>query len=226
MKIEDLFKKLRKIYGKHVDWWPKYSDNHVFEIAVGAILTQQTRWENVEKVIKKMIELGILNPEKILSIEKKKLEKIIKPCGFPSVKAKRLKNFSSLVIKDLRGNLKNLSKLKVDEARKLLLKINGIGKETADDILLYAGDMKTIPVDYYTKRFFKRIGITDASGYETIRKMILDEINSINDLKEFHALIVEHSKRVCRQGPLCEKCGLKKFCKHYQLNRKSKKVYT
>jgi len=199
MKVKDLIEKLRKIYGKHVDWWPKYSDNHTFEIAIGAILTQQTKWENVERVIKKMIELEILDPKKIVSIEKRKLENIIKPCGFSSVKANRLKDFSSFILKNLQSDLKKLFELKADEARKLLLKINGIGKETADDILLYAGDMKTIPVDYYTKRLFKRIGITDASGYETIRKMI---------------------------ETLCEKCGLKKFCKHYQLNRKSKKVYT
>lgn len=222
MNIKELLNKLRKIYGRQKSWWPKYSRNHVFEIGVGAILTQQTRWENVEKVLKDMIKLGIISPEKIAKMDFEKLKKIVKPCGFPSIKAKRLKEFSEFVLKEFNGNLSILFSMDVKEARKKLISIRGIGKETADDILLYAGNMKTIPIDYYTKRLFGRLGIIKSYGYETIRKFILDEINDVNDLKELHALIVEHSKNVCKEKPKCEKCPIKNSCKYYKLIKREK----
>lgn len=200
--IKILFRRLLDFYGPQ-GWWP--ADNP-FEMMVGAILTQNTTWRNVEKAIKNIKEC--LTPKGIL--ECLDLEERVRPTGFYRQKAERLRELSSFL---LEHPFDELAKIPTNQLRKLLLSIKGVGKETADSILLYAFERPIFVVDKYTYRLFLRAGIWEGPfDYEGIRHLVEKEIRTVEELKEFHALIVEHSKQFCRKRPLCENCPIKDIC--------------
>ena len=208
-ELIQLYEELIKTYGEQ-NWWPideEYHKNHRTnpeeEVVIGAILTQNTAWKNVEKALDNLKKDKLLSFEGIRKTPIRKLESLIKPAGFYKQKAKYLKNFTSLY-----GSIKELE----DIERKELLKIKGIGEETADVILLYALNKLSFVIDAYTRRILKRMwGIS--GSYNDLKTLF--EKNIPKDLKlykEFHALIDEHGKRVCRKSPLCDRCCLKKLC--------------
>ena len=210
--IYNIYKILLNHYGKQ-NWWPAETR---YEVVVGAVLTQNTSWKNVERAINNLKSEDLLEEEKILSVDEDKLKQLIKPAGFYNLKAKRLKNVTKFIV-DNYGNTEDMAKVDKDilTLRDELLSVNGIGKETADSILLYALDRESFVVDAYTKRMFNRLGIIDEKAkYDDIK--VLFERHLPKDLeiyKEYHALIVEHCKRFCRKKPLCDNCPIRTFCK-------------
>ncbi len=207
--IFDIFKILLKHFGPQY-WWPAKTK---FEIIIGALLAQGVNWKNVEKAILNLEREDLLNPQKLLKIDDKKLAQLIKPSRYPSIKAKRLKNLI-LFLKEFEFNLEKIERLETIELRKLLLKVNGIGKETADSILLYAFNKKIFVVDAYTKRIFERHGGKIKSRnnwYEELRIFFEKRIpENVNIYNEFHALFVQLGNSYCKtKNPLCKKCPIK-----------------
>jgi len=192
--IRNLYKKLLIKLGKQ-NWWPvrkreiSNSYDYRVEIIVGAILTQLTRWETVENKLKNLRTFTI---DYILE---ENLEEKLKGINFLKRKIRTIKELFRY-IKERYGSLDNFSKLDTDTARKELLKIKGIGKETADTILLYAFDKRTFPVDNYLKKLLKIKHGIEIKDYEKLRKIVLNALESIEDLKEFHALVDIYMKNL------------------------------
>jgi len=210
--IWEVYQKLLTTYGKQY-WWPAETP---FEVCIGAILTQNTNWQNVEKAIQNLKKHGITTPEKILTTPTHKLQLLIKPAGFYKQKSQYLKNLSAFLLQN--KNIENLKKENTETLRKKLLKVKGIGKETADSILLYALDKEIFVIDAYTKRLFHRLKITkkENENYDKLRQLVEKSFKEHNatleDYKEFHALIVKHCKEKCRKKPTCENCSLENLC--------------
>ena len=196
MKIKKIHNKLLKVFGSQ-HWWPTISKNKQFEICVGAILTQNTSWKNVEKAIKNLYENNLLTQEAIAKVNKNRLASLIKPAGYYNQKAKKLKIFAT--------------KINKEPTREELLGIWGIGKETADSILCYAYNRPIFVVDTYTKRIFLHLGFKEAD-YDSIQKRVMNELKITKDLNEFHALLVELGKNFCKKEPVCIKCPLIDYC--------------
>ncbi|MBC7320956.1 endonuclease III domain-containing protein [bacterium] len=189
-------------------WWPAETR---LEIVVGAILTQNTNWKNVEKAIDNLKESGILTIEGILE-NKDRIPELIKSVGYYRIKTDRLINLMNK-IKEY-GSLENFLSLPLERLREELLSIKGIGKETADSIILYASGYPIFVVDAYTRRLFSRLGIIRGNeSYDEIQNMVMKNTPKDEYLyNEFHALIVELCKRYCRKKPICIGCPVGKFC--------------
>ena len=191
------------------NWWPAETP---FEVCVGAILTQNAAWTNVEKAISNLKRANLLDPFKLYQVELPRLATLIKPCGFYNLKAKRLKNFVNFLVSEFKGDLSKLFNLEVREAREKLLSVKGLGKETVDSILLYAGNLPVFVVDAYTYRILFRHGlISEEATYDEIQELF--ESNLPEDPKlfnEYHALLVACGKNLCKKNkPLCDSCPLK-----------------
>ncbi|HUU77682.1 MAG TPA: endonuclease [candidate division Zixibacteria bacterium] len=199
LTAKQLFEELLSYYGPQ-NWWPGVG----FEIAVGAILTQNTSWKNVEIALENLRNIDLLNPENIVACEIDLLKNMIKPSGFFNQKSQYLKNFSKFWI-----NNSNPSR---DE----LLQIKGIGEETADSILLYLLNKPEFVVDAYTVRISNRIGLgkSDSKQYwkEFFEKALDKDIHLFN---EYHALLVIHGKEKCnKKNPNCKECFLNRKCEY------------
>ncbi len=204
-----IYKKLYKFYSSQ-KWWP--ADTR-FEVIVGAILTQNTSWKNVEKAIKNLKKANVLSsPYRIGRLKKGELSRLIKPAGYYNVKAERLKNFLTFLTAEYSGSLNKLSHQKTEKLRQELLGVNGIGPETCDSILLYAFKRPVFVVDAYTKRIFERHKICNKDlDYHQIQKIFMDNLPRNYKLyNEYHALIVRLGKEVCRKLPNCKICPLGK----------------
>jgi len=190
-------------------WWP---GDTPFEIMVGAVLTQNTAWINVEKAIANLVRHDKLSAAGIVAARKDHLANWLRPSGYFNVKAERLKNFCRWYAGA--GGFNALSKLDTDTLRDSLLSVNGVGPETADDILLYAFDRPVFVIDAYTRRLFSRLGfIAGDEAYEDIRLALEYQLGpDVGLYNEFHALIVIHAKTVCRVQPLCRGCPLRVKC--------------
>ncbi len=202
-----LFRQLYNLYGPQ-SWWPAESP---FEVMVGAILTQNTAWERVESAIENLRANNLLSADAIISTPQPELAELIRPSGYFNLKAKRLHGYCSWYVE----NKKYLWDMDSEQLREELLKINGVGPETADDILLYAFERPVFVVDAYTRRIFQRVEMMHGNeSYDEIRHMVEHDFSTSNNadrvkqFNEFHALIVEHAKRYCRKRPLCDECQL------------------
>jgi len=209
MELMEIYELLLERFGEQ-EWWPmkRGFGPKEFEVCVGAILTQNTNWNNVEKSLKKMKEEKLTDVKAINKINPKKLEVVIRSSGFYKQKAKRLKEFAKISAR--KNFYRNIT-------REELLKINGIGTETADSILLYACDKPFFVVDAYTRRIFSRLGLIDeAMKYDEIRRFFEGNLpRDVDVYKEFHALIVELAKKHCKAKPSCEECLLREDCEYY-----------
>lgn len=205
-KLLAIYKALYKAYGPQ-KWWPAKTR---FEVIVGAILTQNTAWSNVEKAINNLKKAGLLKPEKIKDTPSSRLAKAIRSAGYYNVKTKRLKNFVSFLYSKYSGSLNKLSSEKTDKLRKALLSINGIGPETCDSIMLYALNKNIFVVDAYTKRIFSRHSFFKASSdYHAVQKYFMGNLPKGEKLyNEYHALIVRLAKEFCKTKPHCKDCPL------------------
>ena len=204
----------RRLFGRYgpQGWWPARGR---FEVIVGAILTQNTAWTNVEKAIRRLKRDGLLEPGRLRRVPAARLAVRIRPAGYFNVKAARLKNFVRFLYREADGSLGRLFRLPAVELRTKLLGVNGIGPETADSIMLYAAGKPSFVIDAYTRRLFSRLGLLrHDAGYEAIRGVFERALPKDPRLyNEYHALIVEHAKRVCRPRPLCGACALKTRCR-------------
>ena len=207
-------KKLLKIYQKMFDafgprqWWPGETP---FEVVIGAILTQNTNWPNVEKAIKNLKIAGKLSPEGIYELSVTELAKLIRPSGFYNVKAKRVKAFIHWLFSRYEGNLSKMFAQDLQSLRSELLSVKGIGPETADSILLYAGNMPTFVVDAYTHRIFSRHElIPEESTYDEMKSFFEENLpKDVQLFNEYHALLVNIGKMFCKPKKVCEPCPLK-----------------
>lgn len=190
--LTKIYEKLLKEFG-HRGWWPveRNFNPREWEICLGAILTQNTNWNNVEKALENLSKNEILTPEDVSKINTRKLETLIKPSGFYKQKAKRLREFARFVLSF--GDFENFRK---NVKRSELLEVKGIGFETCDSILLYACNRAYFVIDSYTKRFIRNLGIETKDDYESLREYFEKNLpRKIEIYKEFHALIVEWGKR-------------------------------
>ena len=195
-------------------WWPARS---AFELMVGAILTQNTAWVNVEKSIARLREAGCLDAKAILALSPEQLAELIRSSGYYNVKQKRLRALCQWYRE--KGPLHRLKRRDTEELRAELLSVHGVGPETADDILLYALGRPVFVVDAYTRRVFSRMGLVSSRvGYEELRQLFERELPRDAKLyNEYHARIVLHGKRVClAREPRCGECRLRSRCAYGQ----------
>ncbi len=198
-------------------WWPAESP---FEMAIGAILTQNTNWGNVEKAIANLREADALNSETICSLSPATLEELIRPSGFFRQKAQRLQLFACYLRDNYQTSLEKMLQQPLDPLRQELLALKGIGPETADSILLYAGKHLSFVVDAYTGRLFSRLGLLcGTEKYQQIRKFFMLHLpEDVALYNEYHALIVIQCKEHCRKRPCCAGCPLESDCNYRQQN--------
>ena len=204
--INDIYRVLHLRFGPQ-HWWPGETP---FEVVVGAILTQNTNWGNVEKAIANLKSEGKLNSRELHLLSVDKLSLLIRPSGYYTVKAKRLKYFVDFLMEKYDGSLEKMKKEEIAVIREKLLGLNGIGPETADSIILYALEKPIFVIDAYTKRVLSRHGImAQDSSYEAFQGFFHSRLRkSVRVYSEFHALFVRLAKEYCRKVPLCGGCPL------------------
>ena len=202
---------LRRLYGVLLRafgpqrWWPGESP---FEVMVGAVLTQNTNWRNVQRAIDNLRGRGLLEPRRLARLSEAELARLIRPAGFFRVKARRLKALIDWLTSPAGGDLRRLRRRPLAGLRHELLGISGVGPETADSILLYALGKPTFVVDAYTRRVLRRHGLIDErAAYEDIKVLFESSLpRRVNSYNEYHALLVELGKRYCRPRPRCGEC--------------------
>lgn len=216
LKIYDL---LFSMFGPRY-WWP--GDTKI-EVIIGAILTQNTAWTNVEKAMRNLKKENVLSVKKLYAIPEKKLAGLIRPSGYYNIKAGRIRNFLGFLRDRYKKSISRMFREDLYKLRGELLAIKGIGMETADSILLYAGNKPVFVVDAYTKRVLSRHGFARKDeGYEEIQALFMDNLRKDARLfNEFHALIVELGKTTCKsKQPLCGTCPLKGMRRRQNARRK------
>ena len=223
-RLIEVYKTLRKAFG-HQNWWPGRTP---FEVMVGAILTQNTAWANVEKAIRNLRLARKLSPPAMLRTPRKELARLIRPAGYFNVKADRLKQFVAFIFDNYGGSLAKMRLEKGSRLREKLLAVKGIGPETADSILLYALEKPFFVIDAYTKRIFIRhrlqtgmdagekrnphalLAKLDYSNWQNLfEKVLPGHLDLFND---FHAQIVKVGKDFCKSSiPRCDSCPLRVY---------------
>jgi endonuclease-3 related protein len=207
-RLYTIYKKLYRYFGPQ-NWWPADTP---FEVIVGAILTQNTSWHNVEKAIRNLKKEKLLSVSKLSEVPQRKIARLIKPAGYYNIKAKRLNSFLNFFLANYQGSIKKMSLADTRQLRCALLCVNGIGQETADSILLYALNKPVFVVDAYTKRiFFRHKFIKDKEDYEKIQALFMRNLkDNIKLFNEYHALLVRLGKEFClKNNPRCKICPLK-----------------
>ena len=206
-KLYKLYNTLYDHYGPQ-KWWPARTK---FEVIVGAILTQNTSWRNVEKAIKRLAGAKLLSPRSMHKSKKSKVASLIRSAGYYNIKAERLKNFIDFLFAKYGGNLKKMFSAGMEDLRAELLEVNGLGPETVDSILLYAGGKPVFVVDAYTKRILSRHHIiSEGEKYEKVQRLFMDNLRPKRRLfNEYHALLVRLAKESCNKDPKCSKCPAK-----------------
>ena len=205
----ELFDLLLRRYGP-LNWWPADTP---FEVCVGAILTQNTNWINVEKAIANLKGEGVLSVEALWELDRERLAELIRPSGFYNVKSARLKDFLGWLLQRY-GSLEAMFGQDWRVLRAELIAVRGVGRETCDCILLYAGGKPSFVVDSYTKRLFSRLGLVkESDSYEEVRSLFMNELPADSMLfNEYHALIVQQCKCHCKKIPVCAGCPLSGLC--------------
>ena len=206
-KLKLIYRRLYAHFGPQ-RWWPAES---AFEVMVGAILTQNTNWSNVEKAISNLKKENVLAPAKLYNLSEGKLARLIQPSGYYNLKARRLKEFLKFFLNNYAGSIKKISAARFPLLRKELLSVKGIGPETADSILLYALNKPVFVVDAYTKRILSRHKLLkEDAGYEEAQDLFIAGLKKNARLfNEYHALIVALAKAYCsKTKPKCAACPL------------------
>jgi len=205
--LQEIYDRLDDHFGP-LHWWPAGSP---FEVVVGAVLTQNTSWKNVEKAIESLKQADLLSFDVLQSLSEEELAGYIKSSGYYNLKARRLKNLLEMIGRDYEGELLQLLGEDTASARQALLSVKGIGPETADSILLYGGGRPSFVVDAYTHRILARHNlIPEECDYHYIQDLFMDNLDHDADLfNQYHALLVNTAKDFCKKSaPLCDKCPL------------------
>ena len=192
------------------NWWPAETP---FEVILGAILTQNTAWKNVAAAIQNLRSNDLLSLERICGLGAQELEVLIRPSGYYRQKAKRVKGFCDHVLTQWNGSIEEFLTRDMETLRAELLTIRGIGRETADSIVLYAAFQPSFVVDTYTWRIFSRHEwIEESISYDDLREYFMEALEpDVQIFQEFHALLVRIGHLYCRKAPLCEQCPLRVF---------------
>ncbi len=210
MRLQTIYRSLYRQHGAQ-HWWPGETP---FEVMVGAVLTQNTAWSNVERAIANLRTAQLLSPTAITGTPHARLAKLLQPSGYFNVKARRLRSYCHWYVEQ--GGFDALACLDTPRLRQQLLTVHGVGPETADDILLYAFQRPVFVIDAYTRRLFTRLGLIQGDErYETLRADIEGQLGGAGRVavfNEFHALIVAHAKSMCRPRPVCGRCCLVRRC--------------
>ena len=213
-QLHRAYELMRARFG-HLHWWPGETP---FEVCVGAILTQNTAWTNVEHAIANLRFARVLEPEKLFALPEAKLAQLIRSAGYFNVKARRLRSFLRVLVEECGGDLRKLFAGETSAVRERLLAIHGIGPETADSMLLYAGGYHSFVIDAYTKRIFKRHGWSAKSSdsYDELKLLCESALNQksgaarLDYWQDYHAQLVMVGKHFCRtREPHCDECPLK-----------------
>ena len=210
---DNLIARLTEIYNRlfdhfgHRNWWP---GDTPYEVIIGAILTQNTTWTNVERAISNLKLNDVLSCEAISSLPVDQLAAYIRPTGYYNQKARRLKTVTDWLIRSCEGDLDQMKDKATSDVRNELLSLNGIGQETADSILLYAFERPVFVVDAYTRRAMARLGMTDENySYQTLQTLFMNNLpHDVSLFNDYHAQIIALGKNYCRTKPLCGKCPL------------------
>jgi len=206
--ITIVFEKLLKCYGRQY-WWPAKSTD---EIIIGALLTQNTNWNNVIKAINNLKGSDLCSLNALQSADVETIAQLIKPSGYYNVKAGRLKELCEAI------NNTDLANMKLNEARRWLLNIKGVGNETADSILLYAFNKPVFVIDAYTQRLFSRLlNQKKVLRYNELQSLFHNNLPAdVTLFNEYHALLVNHAKHKCKKTqPFCRECCIKLDCSYY-----------
>jgi endonuclease-3 related protein len=192
------------------NWWPAETE---LEMMVGAILTQNTNWNNVEKAIENLRKRDLLSVAALRDIPISVLAEYIRPTGYYNIKAKRLKNLIHFIEAEHSGDIDAFLSMDTEVLQAELLSVRGIGRETADSIVLYGAGRPLFVVDAYTYRILARHGIIEEeAGYDDLQSLFMDNLpHDVGLFKEFHALLVKTGKLYCRKKPLCLPCPLNTF---------------
>lgn len=210
MPLNEVYRRLLEAFGPQ-HWWPGDSP---LEVIVGAMLVQNTSWANVEKAIARLREAELLDPHTLVELPVEELEEYIRSAGYFRIKARRLRNLMQYVVDRFDGSLDRMFGAPVTELRAELLAVNGVGPETADSILLYAGQLPTMVVDAYTYRVFARHGwIEPEADYHQLQDYCQSQLpEDVQLFNEFHALLVRLGKDFCRKtSPRCAQCPLREM---------------
>jgi endonuclease III related protein len=206
----ELIRIYRRLYDYYGDlhWWPA---NSPFEVSVGAILTQNTAWQNVEMAIRQLTRARALSVARLDRISHRRLARLIKSAGYFNVKALRLKNFISFVAKRYRGSHAQMCRQRTARLRAGLLAVNGIGPETADSILLYAAERPVFVIDAYTRRILSRHGVLAfEKSYDDFQRLFTKNLpRDVALYNQYHAMFVKVGNQFCRSKPRCDACPLK-----------------
>ena len=204
---------MRERFG-HQQWWPGETP---FEVCVGAILTQNTAWTNVERAIANLKTARVLEPKKLFALPEAKLAELIRPAGYFNVKARRLRSLLRVLVEEFDGDMEKLFASESSVVRERLLAINGVGPETADSMLLYAGGHHSFVIAAYTKRIFQRHNWSpkSASDYDGLKSLCETALNQktgaalLDYWQDYHAQLVMVGKHFCRKrAPRCGTCPL------------------
>lgn len=208
-RLLEMFDLLLAHFGPQ-NWWPAKTE---LEVMIGAILTQNTNWTNVEKAISNLKNKGLISLDRLVSIPIGDLAKVIRPAGYYNIKAKRLKNLINFIFDQYDGDLADLLQEETDRLREGLLSVNGVGPETADSIILYAANRPLFVVDTYTHRILNRHGMAgEETSYHELQEIFMDHLpEDAPFFNEFHALLVQTGKNYCRKAPLCSDCPLSRW---------------
>jgi endonuclease III related protein len=213
VRLAEIYARLYARFGPQ-HWWP-HSRGGAFEIIVGAILTQNTAWTNVEKALVNLRRARLLTPAALHRAPTARLARLIRPSGYFNLKAKKLKAFTHFLFAKHRGRLTHLFALDPVRLRAELLAVYGIGPETADSITLYAARQAIFVVDAYTRRVFARLGLARATAsYDELQALFMRNLPREEPLfNEYHALIVALGKSICQKRTLrCAECPLCEIC--------------
>jgi len=208
----DMFDRLLPHFGPQ-SWWPAESP---LEVMIGAILTQNTNWTNVEKAISNLKKEGLISLQQLTSLSAADLAESIRPAGYYNIKAKRLQNLLQFIADQYEGDLTRPFSEDTRAMREALLSVNGVGHETADSIVLYAAHRPVFVVDAYTHCILARHDMApEEAAYHDIQSLFMDHLPEDPALyNDFHALIVLTGKNYCRKTPRCSKCPLNVWTDH------------
>lgn len=208
--LQNIYRRLIDYYGPQY-WWPA---QELFEVIVGAILTQSAAWLNVEKAIANLRVAKALSPKVLRQFSLSEIATLIRPCGYYNAKALKLKALANWLGKCYNDSLDRLFANNIDHLRQQLLSIHGIGEETADSIILYAANKPIFVIDAYTRRIISRTGLAlESNSYTAYQSLFMNHLPTDARLfNEYHALLVCLAKNVCRKYPLCRQCCLNDIC--------------
>lgn len=208
-QLMEMFNRMLNHFGPQ-EWWP---GDGPFEMMVGAILTQNTNWKNVEKALTNLKKNDLLSIQKMHCVSVEKLADNIRPSGYYNIKAKRLKNLISFLVEEYEYDIDRLFSEDIETQRRSLLSVKGIGPETADCIILYAAEKPVFVIDSYTYRILSRHNMADdPTTYDELQDLFMSNLEPDNKIfNEFHALIVMTGKEYCKKEPRCDNCPLKGF---------------